>query len=425
MHKRNITTYSLEERDIFYTKMLNWMNQFNIFCLLQTNSHIETISQYDWIAGIGSIHTPSNNLHNLESLDDLYNQKDWHFGHLGYNLKNEIEAVYSNKEDKIGFENCNFFCPEIVLYLKNKLLTIESYSDNNSIYQSIQDYSVFVSDTHQTINIKETIDKSQYISDVNNLKNHIQKGDCYEINYCMSFYATDVEVNPIHIYQKLCRVSPNPFAAFYKNEDKYVMSASPERFLKKENNKLISQPIKGTIKRDIENEANDHFLKVNLSHSSKEISENIMIVDLVRNDLSKICEPNTVMVTELHKTYTFPQVHHLISTIEGVLKEGITFSDIIKATFPMGSMTGAPKKRVLELIEQYEKTNRGIFSGAIGYIKPDGDFDFNVVIRSIMYNSTLQYLHYLVGSGITIYCDAKKEYDECVLKAKAMEKALQ
>jgi para-aminobenzoate synthetase component 1 len=150
-----------------------------------------------------------------------------------------------------------------------------------------------------------------------------------------------------------------------------------------------------------------------------------MVVDLVRNDLSKVCEEGTVQVDELFGIYSFPQVHQMISTISGKLKNNISFSEIIRATFPMGSMTGAPKRRVMQLIEQYETTKRGIFSGAVGYISPDGDFDFNVVIRSIMYNKSSGYLSFQTGSAITFYSDPQAEWEECLLKAEAMKKVFQ
>jgi para-aminobenzoate synthetase component 1 len=168
----------------------------------------------------------------------------------------------------------------------------------------------------------------------------------------------------------------------------------------------------------------DEQNKEELFHSSKDRSENVMVVDLMRNDLSKICKEGTVNVDELYGIYSFPQVHQMISTISGELKKNISFSEIIQATFPMGSMTGAPKKKVMELIEQYEKTKRGIFSGAVGYISPAGDFDFNVVIRSIMYNSMSGYLSFQTGSAVTFYSDPEKEWDECILKAEAMKKVL-
>src|SRR5262249_41024055 len=223
--------------------------------------------------------------------------------------------------------------------------------------------------------------------------------------------------DPVSVYRELSSISPNPFSALYRINDKWLICASPERFLKKQGNKILSQPIKGTSERILGNEERDELSREKLFKSPKERSENVMVVELVRNDLAKICKEGTVDVDELYGIYSFPQVHQMISTVVGELKENISFTDIIRATFPMGSMTGAPKKRVLELIERYEKTRRGIFSGALGYNSPGGDFDFNVVIRSILYNSSDRYLSFPTGSGITFYSDPEKEWEECLLKA--------
>ena len=275
------------------------------------------------------------------------------------------------------------------------------------------------------INIQQKISRNDYITTIEKLRDHILRGDCYEINFCQEFFATDVKVDALQVYRQLTAISPNPFSCFYKLDDKYVLCASPERYLQKKGQHLLSQPIKGTFKRDTTDPASDAALKRQLQQSEKDKSENVMVVDLVRNDLSMICEEGSVQVDELFGVYSFPQVHQMILTITGDLKEGTGLSEILAATFPMGSMTGAPKRRVMELIEQYEKTKRGIFSGAVGYISPEKDFDFNVVIRSILYNATRQYLAYLVGGGITFYSDPEKEYEECLLKAEAIKKVLQ
>jgi para-aminobenzoate synthetase component 1 len=206
--------------------------------------------------------------------------------------------------------------------------------------------------------------------------------------------------------------------------DKYLICASPERFLKKTGNKIISQPMKGTARRDLQDAAMDEQLKQTLFLDAKERSENVMVVDLVRNDLSKICTDGTVQVDELFGVYTFPQVHQMVSTVSGELKADVSFSDIIDASFPMGSMTGAPKYRVMQLIDEYEPIGRGLFSGSVGYIDPEGNFDFNVIIRSIFYNSSTNTLSYYAGSAITFYSDAVKEWEECLLKAEAIKKVL-
>ena len=192
--------------------------------------------------------------------------------------------------------------------------------------------------------------------------------------------------------------------------------------LKRRETNIISQPIKGTSRRNLQDSAADEFSKTQLYNSNKDRAENVMVVDLVRNDLSKLCVEGSVQVDELFGIYSFPQVHQMVSTISGVLQPGISFAEIIRKTFPMGSMTGAPKKKVMELIETYETVKRGIFSGAVGYINPAGDFDFNVVIRSVLYNQSARYLSYLVGSGITFYSNAAAEYEECLLKAEAIKK---
>jgi para-aminobenzoate synthetase component 1 len=272
--------------------------------------------------------------------------------------------------------------------------------------------------------INNRISREEYIRIIKQLQQHILRGDCYEINFCQEFFAEHVDIDPLQVYCSLSNTSPNPFAAFYKTGQQYLLCASPERYLKKEGERIFSQPIKGTSQRDLNDVGEDVKSKEHLYNSAKDRSENVMIVDLVRNDLSKICVEASVQVEELFGIYSFPQVHQMISTVSGQLRSDIHFIEAIKATFPMGSMTGAPKKRVMELIEQYELTRRGIFSGAVGYITPEGDFDFNVVIRSIMYNAASKYLSFQAGSAITFYSDPEKEYEECLLKAGAIKKVL-
>ena len=261
--------------------------------------------------------------------------------------------------------------------------------------------------------------KENYIEKINKLKEHIHNGDVYEINYCTSFIAKNVELDPVALYAKLNSISPMPFSALFKNDKQWVICASPERFMKKTGNTIMSQPIKGTIKRGNngqEEKENKHYLK----SSAKERAENLMIVDLVRNDLNRVCRPGSVKVPELFGIYPYPRVFQMISTVEGELADQKSFLDIIKSTFPMGSMTGAPKLKSMELIEKYEDFKRGYFSGAIGGIQ-NGDFDFNVIIRSLIYNESTKSLTFSVGSAITFLCDAEQEYEECLLKASAIQ----
>ncbi len=405
--------------------MLNWANQFGIFCFLDNHSYqIEPHSE-ECILAAGIKRDLSCNAGNaLEKLQQFINDKpSWLFGHLGYDLKNEIEDLSSNHPDYIEFPDLYFFEPEIIIRLSEHEIIIEA-EDPSKIFISICNTEIHELGSSGKVEIKKRIEKEEYCSIINKLKQHILRGDCYELNFCQEFYAEDAKINPLEVYKKLSALSPNPFSALYKLNDKWLICASPERYIKKQGNHILSQPIKGTSKRNLQNKADDEKQKEELYKSKKDRSENVMVVDLVRNDLAKVCKDGTVQVDELYGIYSFPQVHQMISTVSGELKQDISFSEIIRATFPMGSMTGAPKKRVMELIEQYEKTKRGIFSGAVGYINPNGDFDFNVVIRSIMYNAATNYLSFSAGSGITFYSDAEKEWEECEMKAGAMKEVV-
>jgi para-aminobenzoate synthetase component 1 len=412
-------------------KVLNWANRFNTFCFLDNHQYTLKPHSVECILAANIVkYVAANSGNALEQLEQFIGSRSshrskWSFGHLGYDLKNEIENVYSSHSDRIEFPDLFFFQPEVIIRFDKNEMIIESETANeDKLFHEILASEGSQQITSTPIAIRNRIDKQEYISIIQKLRKHILRGDCYEINFCQEFFAENVVIDPLTVYKKLSVVSPNPFSALYKLDDKYLICASPERFLKKQGKKILSQPIKGTSKR-VGNKQQDDESKNELFQSPKDRSENVMVVDLVRNDLSKICTEATVRVDELYQVYSFPQVHQMISTISGELKDGISFSEIIKALFPMGSMTGAPKRKVVELIEQYEKTRRGIFSGAVGYITPEGDFDFNVVIRSIMYNARNKYLSIQTGSGITFYSDAEKEWEECLLKAEAMKKVLE
>jgi len=409
-------------------KVLNWAQQFNTFCFLDNHQyHIKPHTQ-ECLLAAGTKAKPFTGT-GIAQLQDYINEykNRWLFGHLNYDLKNELEHLSSHHKDNIQFPEIFFFEPAILISLDENCIRIEA--DNpGDIFNAINEM-IFLGNApglpHKSVPIKNKIQKEEYLAVIRQLKQHILRGDCYEINFCQEFFSDSVVIDPLTSYKKLNDFSPNPFSALYKLDDKWLLCASPERFLKKEGTKILSQPIKGTSKRIPGNIIRDNKSKEDLLQSNKDRSENVMVVDLVRNDLSKVCKEGTVQVDELFGIYSFPQVHQMISTISGELKENISFSEIIRATFPMGSMTGAPKKRVMELIEQYEATKRGIFSGAVGYISPDGDFDFNVVIRSIMYNGSSGYLSFQTGSAITFYSDPEKEWEECLLKAEAMKKVFQ
>ncbi len=361
-----------------------------------------------------------NALDELQKFIDTH--ADWCFGHIGYGLKSETEFVDNTIPNKTGFPDLFFFIPEVVIRLDDHEIHIGSVDMNHEdIFKEITSFTQdrYVNNV-SSVSIIQSMDKQAYIDEIQRIKSHILRGDCYELNYCIEFYAEQADLDPLYLYEQLVNLSPNPFSAYYRMRDLYLACASPERYMSKKADRIFSQPIKGTIRRNRQDPEEDERLKSHLSNSSKERSENVMVVDLVRNDLSRVCVPSSVQVDELFRVHTFPHLHHMISTVSGRLQHDKTFTDVIRATFPMGSMTGAPKKRVLELIEAYEPTARGLFSGTLGYITPEGDFDFNVVIRSIVYNESSKYLSYHVGSGITGYADPEQEYAECLLKAEAI-----
>jgi para-aminobenzoate synthetase component I len=400
-------------------KMLNWANQFNIFCLLDNNGYDFESPAFEYILAVGAKQqynfTGENDLENLQSFYDK--NPTWLFGHFGYNA---IGNAYSERKDT-NFSDGFFFEPTIILqFSTNEIQLIKGNISLEEIKLQIENTprGIFKEQTN-ALQLHAQITKETYLEKIKQLQQHIKRGDCYEINFCQQFVANNVSLNPLETYKKLIKSSPAPFGSLYKLNENYCLCASPERFLKKIGRKLISQPIKGTSRRDtdlLKDEKNKNYLL----QSQKEKSENVMVVDLVRNDMSMVCKKGSVKVKELFGIYSFPQVHQMISTIEGEVDANIGFTKLIEACYPMGSMTGAPKQRVMELIEQYEEMPRGLFSGSIGYITPSGNFDFNVVIRSVFYNEVKSQVTLFAGSGITFYSNAEEEYDECMAKLEGM-----
>lgn len=406
---------------------MNWVQRFDTFCFLDNHQYqIEPHTQECLIgAGIRRAFTgrPGQGLDGLQLF--IKETKDgWLFGHLNYDLQISPDQTASSHPDGIRFPDLFFFEPLILLRLSPGSLVIEA-DEPGEIFDAINEASPSTSTPgKRPVTVNSRLSREEYLTTVRRLRQHILRGDCYEINFCQEFFAEDAQIDPVKTYRQLSLLSPNPFSALYRLQDKWLICASPERFLKKQGSRILSQPIKGTLKRRAENGDMDAQEKKELFQSAKDRSENVMVVDLVRNDLAKICQEGTVKVDELYGIYSFPQVHQMISTISGELRPDADFSMIMRACFPMGSMTGAPKKRVMELIEQYEVTKRGVFSGAVGYISPTGNFDLNVVIRSILYNASTAYLSFQTGSGITFYSDPEMEWEECLLKASAIKKIL-
>lgn len=419
------TSHFFNASEVTEAQIIEWASQFDPCVFF--NSHSDHNPQYagghtyQLLLGVGQLHGFESTKNSFEKLQSSLNtHADWHFGMLSYDVKNELEDLSSAHKDYHQLPHMHFFCPETVIYIKNGQLCISTVHSAPNIWKEIKNTNPS-NYTTPPLTFTPRISKQAYISKVNHLLNHIQQGDIYEANFCQEFYSENVSIHPAKLYTQLASTSPTPFAGYYRNKANHLMCASPERYIQKKGTQIISQPIKGTIKRG-SSATQDEQLKTQLYHSQKDRSENVMIVDLVRNDLSRVAQKNTVNVDELFGIYSFSNVHQMISTISCQVDPKLPITEIIKHTFPMGSMTGAPKIMAMKLIEKYEVTKRGLYSGAIGYISPTGDFDFNVVIRSLQYNNQNQYLSYMVGGAITQNSTAEQEYDECEVKAAAIRK---
>jgi para-aminobenzoate synthetase component 1 len=414
----------------FKNKILAWSSSFEYLFFLDNNEHKNaTYHRYESVLGVGlnAEKVTENLFSDLNHLNDfLKNDKkgEWILGFLSYELKNQIENLDSENIDFIGFPAISFFIPEHLIIIQEDLKSVEIISEKaDNIWKEIFEIEILKVLDHDKIELKSRFTKKEYIDTVEQIKNHIIEGDVYEINFCQEFYHENLSIDPLSVFLKLNKISPAPYASFVKMKDYYLICSSPERFLYKEASKIVSEPIKGTIRRSC-NIEDDKILKQELLNSEKDRAENVMIVDLVRNDFSKCSQTGSVKVEELFGIYSFAQVHQMVSSITAELKDNTSFKEIIESTFPMGSMTGAPKIMSMKIIDQLERNQRGLFSGSVGYINANGDFDFNVVIRSILYNQKTNYLSIQVGSAIVYDSDAEKEYEECLLKARAMKMAL-
>ncbi|MEM7379732.1 MAG: anthranilate synthase component I family protein [Bacteroidota bacterium] len=430
---RDKVTFTIADVPKFKEQLLVWARQFERLIWLDSNDHKAKYSSFDALLAVqAKAEITQGNPDSFEVLKAFRKQKaDWIFGYFSYDLKNEIEQLDSRNPDGLGFPKLYFFQPKKIIRIKGNgvefLYLFEVAAEAKKDFAAIQDMRLPLNEREtesHAVHIRMRIFKDSYFERVGQLLSHIHRGDVYEANFCQEFYMEDTEIDAAKTFKELNAISRPPFAVYLKRDDQYLMSASPERYLRKEGQRLISQPIKGTARRSMD-EQEDLSLKRILEQDPKERAENIMIVDLVRNDLSKSAVKGSVEVEELCKVYTFDQVHQMISTVVCESEKGTDPVDLIRESFPMGSMTGAPKISAMKIIEELEASKRGLYSGAVGYFTPEGDFDFNVVIRSILYNESRRYVSYSVGSAITAKASPEKEYEECLVKAKAMKEVLE
>jgi para-aminobenzoate synthetase component I len=428
MRKKGI--FPIKNIETLKNQLLHWAASESIAMYLDSNEYKnEPYQQWDCLLAVDCAEVLE-----LKADGDAFalledwraTKKDWLFGFLGYDLKNEVENLKSNNFDGLGFPDLFFFKPRIVCGIKGGELHIfSSELTPKSILKIIQKFPTTFSETAkiQNLTLQSRISKAQYLQTVAQIREDIVKGDYYELNFCQEFFSEKVEADAAILFSKLNKLGKAPFSAFFKTNDRYLCAASPERFLQKKGNTLLSQPIKGTRKRGKTPEE-DQNIATELEFATKDRAENVMIVDLVRNDLARNCVAGSVKVNELFGIYPFQSVFQMISTVQGTLREDVSAVQAIKSAFPPGSMTGAPKKMAMERIEAYELTKRGLFSGAIGYFSPDDDFDFNVVIRSLLYNADTKYLSFQVGGAIVYDSVPEQEYEECQVKAHNMLKVL-
>jgi len=390
-------------------------------CILNSNNGERLIGfEYE------SIYQSSNFDRNEIELFLSNNSENYVFIALSFDLKNPLLGLTSRHVDQQNFPLISLWAPKNVVRLTSEgheFLRGDRSTESIACLDWLVEMETNENYHTHAIELKASTSKENYLANISKIKAYLQRGDIYEMNYCQEFFAENVEIsNPLDLYFKLNQFTKAPFSAYLQLNNHLLFCTSPERFIQKKGNHLLSQPIKGTARRG-KNEKEDKELVDSLRNDPKEKSENIMIVDLVRNDLSKIATKGSVHVDELCAIYSFPAIHQMISTISCELKTS-KFTDILEALFPMGSMTGAPKKRALELIDEFEDFNRGFYSGSIGYIDPTGDFDFNVIIRSLIYNKENKRLSCGVGSAITISSDAEREYAECLVKIEKLRNVI-
>jgi para-aminobenzoate synthetase component I len=377
---------------------------FDTACILVSNGFADAHGRFELMAGYG-IESSCTQLEALRT-DKLQ------FGFFAYDLKNQFENLVSNHPAWIEVPDMFFFEPQ-EYYLRHR---------DGNVTENLKPHTVDAVSNAQDFRCNSwecSVSREAYLNTIHTIRNNIREGDYYELNFCTEWRSNyDGTADPYNLFLELNQKAPAPFAVFFKHGNTFLLSSSPERFINGSGNKVVSQPIKGTRKR-LPGLHEDAQVRTELMTSEKDRAENIMITDLVRNDLSIFCKPGTVEVEELCGIYSFSHVHQMISTVSAEMRDGMDLRHAIRSTFPMGSMTGAPKIKVMEVTEELEGFRRGLYSGSVGYTF-NGNFDFNVVIRALQLDTAKSRIAYHVGGAITYDSHPESEYEECIAKAQSM-----
>jgi len=384
----------------------------------------DTYGKYEFIAGCADhlAFTKKNDKEFLSYYPGLL------FGGLSYPALQQTEPIQEAlKPDRISFPPFFFFAPQFILRKSyGESFVIVEAEEPEAWIQKLESLHI-PEDVFLPFPCSEKpesgISVQAYKDKVLQIQSYITEGLVYEANLSRNLYVSAELKNPHCIFPLWVKNSPSPFSAYFKWEHLYVYSSSPERFMANRSGKLISQPIKGTARR-MDDLVTDLKVQASLQASQKDRAENLMIVDLVRNDLNKSCIPGTVEVPELCGLHSFPWVHHLISTITGTLRNDLSPEEALLYAFPPGSMTGAPKVSAMKIINNLEPEGRGLFAGCIGYKEAKDSFDFNVIIRTLIYDAKQHLLAYHAGGAVTIDSDPAEEYDETVAKAAGLKRWL-
>jgi para-aminobenzoate synthetase component 1 len=415
------THFSLDKYPLIKPKILKWANSFSSFMAYDSNSHEDIYSKYDFLIGIDALDNYIEPF-DIESFNKWKNN-DFVCGAISYEFNHNIYEITAKKDAFIGWNPFYFFKPRYIIYIQSGRIYINR-NFPEAIEMLEQIYAIESKEIEELPNIafKTDTTRREYTNTVSQIKEKIEEGAFYELNYCIDFRAEEADFDAIQTFIHLNKLAQTPMSALVKLGKKWILSFSPERFVAKRGATLIAQPIKGTAKRNADLKE-DERIKNALQQSEKERAENSMIVDLMRNDLTPFAKTGSVEVKEWCEIYSFQHVHQMISTIEATIENEQNTLDALKHCFPAGSMTGAPKKNVMKHIESFESFKRGMYAGNMGYFDTDGDFDWNVVIRSIYYDEKHKKANFSVGSAITIQSDAEEEYKECLLKAQFLLKA--